>query len=332
MLDMSINDRIIFQKGDQAKFILACKVKLDFSWVNIARKLEISTRTVRDWSKENNRMSYVMALKLSKIAKTPLPRKIRILKWKDHMRMIGKIGGDIQYDKNGSIGNEKNRKQAWLRWWKEKGVNMNNPIFIRKKIKIPEQTVQLAEFVGIMIGDGSINDYTVKITLDSFSDKDYVVYVVKLIIKLFDIVPLVRKHNKFRALDVIIQSRNLVEFCVGIGLKKGNKIKQNADIPFWIKDNKQFSIACVRGLVDTDGCLFKHTYVVNKKIYNYNKIAFTNKCPLVLRSMYEILIKLGFHVRITKDGNDVRIDRQEEVSKYLSIIGTSNPKFKTRII
>jgi len=331
MLDMSSNDRLIFKKGEQAKFILACKAKLNLNWTQIAIKLGLSTRTVRDWSKENNRISYVMARTLSDMAKVSLPKRIKILKWSDHLRMAGRIGGKIQYNKNGSIGDDENRQKAWLEWWKTKGISNGNKIFKRKEIKIPSKSNLLAEFVGIMIGDGSINNYSVRVTLDSYADKEYIHYVKALVENLFGIKPRLYIHKKFRAVDVVVQSRNLVEFCNTIGLKTGNKIKNNADIPSWIKENKKFSIACIRGLVDTDGCLFKHNYSVNNKVYHYNKIAFTNKCPLVLQSFYKILIKLGFHVRITKDGNDVRIDRKDDIVKYLKVIGTSNPKFKLRI-
>lgn len=326
------SDRIIFEKGKQGEFILACKLRLGCTWTSLANILNISPRTLQNWSKEKKKMSYDSAVILSKKSSIDLPEKIKIMKWSDHLKNISIKGGKARYSKYGMVSDEDIRKKAWEDWWETKGKYDDNKIFKRKLITTPSKSVLLAEFVGIMIGDGSINNYTVRVTLDSLVDKDYIPYIVLLVKQLFNIDTKIYKHKKFRATDIIIQSRNLVEFCNSIGLKIGNKIKQNTDIPDWIKENTEFSIACVRGLVDTDGCFFNHSYNVNGKRYSYTKIAFTNRCLLVLQSVKIILINLGFRVRITKDGDDLRIENQKDVVKYMKVIGTSNPKFKTKLV
>ena len=53
--------------------------------------------------------------------------------------------------------------------------------------------------------------------------------------------------------------------------------------------------------------------MANDKKYCYTKIAFTSKSDVLLKSVENILINLGLCVRITKDGNDVRIDNQNDV-------------------
>ena len=183
-----------------------------------------------------------------------------------------------------------------------------------------------------MLGDGSINKNIIKISLDSESDKNYIIYTSKLLKKLFGVKPTFYINKKARVVDLIIHRRNLVDFCVSIGLVIGNKVKKNADIPNWIKENDDLSIACVRGLIDTDGCFYKHRYNSNGKLYTYTKIAFTSKCSNIIKSVREILIKQGICVRITKDGNDVRVENRKGVDRYLKIFNTHNIKFKDKII
>lgn len=308
-----------------------CKIKLDITSLELSKLLNISDRTLRSWISEKKKMSYVALLHLVGITGTPLPEKIEILRWSDHAKSAGQRGGATTYAEHGAMGNEANRKAGWIAWWEREGKNKDQKIFQKKSIIIPPKDVLLAEFVGIMVGDGNINAYAICITLDSVADCEYVPYVKDLLKKLFGIEPKLYYHKSDRAVAVVVASKNLVEFCLSIGLKYGNKIKQNLDIPDWIKENSDFGVACVRGLVDTDGCFFNHAYKVNGKTYTYPKIAFTSKSPLLLGSVSRILIKLGFCVRMTKDGNDIRIESQKSVLKYIELIGSSNPKFNNKV-
>ncbi len=276
-------------------------------------------------------MSHSAFIILSNIPGIIIPKDIEILKWSDHLRKISKKGGINHYIKYGEVGNEIKRKEAWRKWWEKEGKFKERKIFYRKHITIPAKDTALAEFVGIVMGDGGINDYMVTITLDAKVDSEYVPYVVLLIEKLFNIKPKLYYRKNNRAVDIVVASKNLVEFCINIGLKKGDKIRQNLDMPDWVKKDLDFSLACIRGLIDTDGCFFNHNYKVNGKEYTYPKIAFTSKSPSLLSSVSEILIKLGFYVRITKDGNDIRIENQKNVLKYIELIGSSNPKFNNKI-
>src|SRR3989344_2812349 len=91
------------------------------------------------------------------------------------LRGIAQQGGIKNFEKNGSIGNnEEKRKIKWKEWWNTKGRFIEtSPIFTAKKIKEPNRNVFLAEFVGIMLGDGGVAPYHISITLDSKTDNDY---------------------------------------------------------------------------------------------------------------------------------------------------------------
>lgn len=252
---------------------------------------------------------------------------------KERFRRAGKIGGRNKFAMYGNVGGDETyRKNQWKKWWNEVGQYKENslPKQTLKKIKKPRKSKRLAEFIGILLGDGSITPYHVNVTLSS-EEKPYIKYVQEILEKLFGVVPKIYKHKHSKAVDIIVNRRLLVDFCQEFGFQMGNKVKHQVDMPKWIKENRTFSIECIRGLVDTDGCFFYHNYTVNKKRYSYLKIAFTSAShPLVL-SVSGILINLGFNVRISKNQRDVRIDEVQYVQKYIREVGTHNQKHLEKI-
>ena len=129
--------------------------------------------------------------------------------------------------------------------------------------------------------------------------------------------------------DVTISRKGLIAYMSSVGLVVGHKVRHQVDIPGWILDNEEYSLACVRGLMDTDGCVFTHRYKVGGKIYKYKKIAFTNKSKPLLNSVYSILKNIGLHPRFSTTF-DVRLDSIQDVKSYMKIIGTHNNKHLKR--
>ena len=69
-------------------------------------------------------------------------------------KKYGRIGGDPEY-----------QKKKWREWWDAKG--QHNPVGCIKgplPIKIPKFSEDLAEFTGIVIGDGGITQGQIIIT------------------------------------------------------------------------------------------------------------------------------------------------------------------------
>jgi hypothetical protein len=334
MLESSVSDRIIFPSPDgQTRFLLSAREKLGLTWTEWATTLGVHPRTVRDWARGKKRMPFSTAEKISQETSIPLDKKVKRLSWKEHTYTAGLLGGIANMAMNGQVGgDEEYRKEKWRTWWKKEGQFVKNSITQPKEISLPKKNVRLAEFVGIMMGDGGVTKYHATITLDSKNDKEYSYFVAELITDLFKIIPGRYEMKTCRAVNIVMNRINIVKFCQEIGLRKGNKLKQGLDIPEWIKGNRKFEIACVRGLVDTDGCVFKHSYVVNGKRYEYMKIAFTSKSPMLINSVRSILTSLGITSRISKDKNDVRIDGAQDVQKYFTIIGSHNPKYAQRVM
>lgn len=318
--------RVLFPRKKQKKFLDTVINKISIE--EMAKICDVSQRTIRDWRREKFLMDFSALRKICKKANISLPRGIKL---KDKYWYIVKgcsIGGKAVWRKYGKIGGDlEHRKKKWREWWEKEG-KYKCIITIPKKFKKPALSENLAEFIGIVLGDGCITKNQITITLHSKDDKEYGKFVVTLIEKLFDVPVGIYYCKGDLAVNFSISRSELVKFCCEeLGLKKGNKIRQQVDIPVWVKKNKKFSIACVRGLFDTDGCVFNHHYKVNGKYYNYKKISFTSHSIPLLQSAFKILVGIGIKARVTKSGKDIRIDGQSDVKKYFELIGSNNPKY-----
>jgi intein/homing endonuclease len=221
-------------------------------------------------------------------------------------------------------------------WGKRKGgVNSNGST---NKINFPEDSKELAEFYGIMLGDGNSykrsfynsredksGTYSIKIVGDSVKDKDYLFNHVKpLIDDLFDINSKLGKFNSSNAIFVQANGIKLVNFLESKGFKSGNKITNQLIIPEWIKKEDNYLVACLRGLYDTDGSVYK---ITNQNSY---QICFTNYNLYLLKDVRDSLLRLGVNCsNISK--HDVYITKKSELRKFLKLIGFSNNRHLSKV-
>lgn len=197
--------------------------------------------------------------------------------------------------------------------------------------KKPRYSKDLAEFAGIVMGDGGISRRQITITLNRITDKEYIVFVARLIKKLFDVNPGINQNSQYIADNIVVSRTGIVDFCAKeLGLKIGNKIRQQIDIPYWIKDNEKYYISCIRGLVDTDGSIIFHKYKSSGKYYCYKKLSYCSRSFPLLKSVGNIFKKLNIKHRFTKNNYEIRIESQKELAKYFDLIGSHNPKHLKR--
>jgi intein/homing endonuclease len=159
-------------------------------------------------------------------------------------------------------------------------------------------------------------------------DKRYhIIYLKRLIEEIFHLKAVEIKilQNNERFLDVY--SINLVKFFRSIGINPGNKIKNQSTIPAWVWEDKVFMRACLRGLVDTDGSIFR----MSKKDPNLLRISFTNYNNALIEDTRKAFIKLGFHPSKIILNKQFFLSRKEDINKYLKEIGFSNKKHNNRI-
>lgn len=195
---------------------------------------------------------------------------------------------------------------------RHKKMNFNN---IRKDIIIPKISDKLAEFIGIMLGDGNITPTQVTVTLGTKEDA-YVNYVVKLMSGLFGVrarVTVGKRGDK----TVYIGSTVLVKWLLKMGLCL-NKVKTQVDIPKWCFRKKEYMKRVIRGLIDTDGSIYK---LGNRQL----QISFTNRSLPLLQSVILISTKLGFHPS-EASVYKVYLARKFDIIKYYNEIKFSNQK------
>ena len=333
-----MDNRLSFAPGEQNKFLLEARAKLGKSWSEIAKLIDVHPRSLRDWVREKYHISQSAAQELSKICDIEIPKSAQSIIWRDHLRKAGEDGCVQQRKKYGisdihELVNEEYRQNQWRKWWEATGRYQKHPIINQPKSVIkPKLSPKLAELVGIVLGDGAISRNQIVITHHRFDDKLHADFIRQLIRELFHIEPGTHTKKDSLADNIFISRVELVKYFVDVlGLRIGNKVKQQVDIPDWIKSKKSYIKACVRGLVDTDGCVFNHTYRVNGKTYSYKKLDFTSHSKPLKQSVYRYLCSIGLRPRITK-GNGVRLESIRDVRAYFQKIGSHNPKHLNRYL
>lgn len=317
-------DRLSFKSGELKSFIEKVEAKLGLDSNELAKLLGLSGRTIRDWKREKFKPTKDHILKISKLSGVQVPQyKILSPFW--NASVAGRLGGRKAYELHGLLGTYESRVKGGVMSWNRR---KKDPDLLKKytnSFRKPVESSDFAEFIGIMLGDGSLTTYQCTIYLSSETDQEYAKYVKGLIKKLFGSTPSIYKHKKWKMLKVSISGVNLVKYLKFKGLYVGNKVHLQVGVPDWVWVKKGYIKACIRGLVDTDGCFSIHTYRVNEKRYFYPKLAFSNRSEPILQFVYQGLKQLGFNPKRTyKHG--VWLHNQNEVRLYLQEIGTHNLK------
>lgn len=301
---------------------------LKSSPATLARICKCSERTVRDWRRGKFLPRYDCILKLCSVYKLPFPRVTQISR-KAHLSTIAKLGGKATIARYGKPKvSETIRQSNWRAWWNRTGKFDEDLPTAPHKIKIPRKSKKLAEFFGIMIGDGGISAYRADITLNATDDREYALFVTQLITELFGVTPKIYRRKGKNAVAITVSRTRLVAYLHSLGLPIGNKITHQIHIPSWIIGNEENERACLRGLFDTDGSIFTHEYRTKGKKYRYKKISFSSASERLLSDVHMLLFKNN--IRAHRANRNVRIDSKESFLRYMAIIGTHNLKHLKR--
>ncbi|HUS60272.1 MAG TPA: LAGLIDADG family homing endonuclease [Nevskiaceae bacterium] len=321
--------RLKFLPGKQRDFLLQVAEKSGLPTDELARLAGVVPRSYRDWKREKLTMSCKGAEIFCERFNLVLPegKGKMITRWKEARRRASQKGGHSRYKKYGDFGTLEGRRKGGrtaLNILRKRGI-----IPWPKEFKFPSDfSDQLAEFVGILLGDGGLTPGQVCITLNSVADKDYVPFVIFLGKHLFGEEPRVSKRSDSKALMICYSGVALVKYLIKIGLKTGNKVKQQVDVPGWIKLSKEYRVACLRGLMDTDGGVFLHRYRVGGKLYTYKKICFSNRSIPLLYFAAKVMGELGLSPKVIDkvENKKVWLYNKDEVEQYLKLVGTHNPR------
>lgn len=280
--------RLKFKRGLQKEFIREIKEKSGLTWKDLADKLNISEYTLRvDWQKERSTIPYV----ITKIILKEYPFE-----------------------------SFENIKANWVEeileknWGQKLGGNKNS-----KKITIPKRSNEVAELLGVILGDGHLRKNELTITGHIY-ERFHHYYISKIIEKLFGLdSKIFQSYTNKNTTILRTYSTHLINYLKNNKMVTGNKIVNKASLPKWVFNKKEFIYGTLRGLFDTDGGVYH-----KQKNYKRIIIEFQTHSPYIREDIIMLLKKGGF--TFSKSVHNIRIQNQKEVHKFFNLVGSSNPK------
>lgn len=324
-----MNNRYKLPIGLQRKYLNKVEKISNLSIGELAHLFGIVPRSYHDWKREKFAITEkaVNTIWVKYRIKLPYSKQKALRNWLEAKKNACVSGGIARIAKYGQLGTLEGRKLG----------GKHTMVILRQRGLIPKgkpfnepekYSSELAELVGILLGDGHIGNEQWSITLNAIKDYEYSLYVNNLIKKLFGFIPTSKVRNDSNVIVITGSGKRSINYFLKLGLKIGNKVKQQVDVPDWIKLSKKFKTTCLRGLVDTDGGIFNHRYTVNKKKYSYKKLNFVNRSVPLLKFVHKTLGEFNFHPKIILNVENKRVwlYNESEVKRYLNIIGTNNTR------
>ncbi len=240
----------------------------------------------------------------------------------------GRLGGLARLKKHGNPGTALGRKKGGLRSL-ETHKKLKTQFRLQKIFRKPKPSAKFAEFTGIMLGDGHIGKYQSSITTNSETDREHAEYVSKLVTQLFHIEAPIQKKKNSNAVTIVLSSYGLCRFLEKQCFVQGNKVINNVPIPHWIISNPQYAKSCIRGLFDTDGCVYLDKHTIQGVEYKNIGLSFVNHNTNMLFFFKETLSSLGLHPT-QKTKSAVFLRRKNDIDIFFKKIGSSNSKHLER--
>lgn len=198
---------------------------------------------------------------------------------------------------------------------------------------------EICEFIGAYIGDGYLahyrnRQYIIGISGDKTLDEDYLKnYLLPLIKRNFPATkPKLYYRNDENTLMLRIYSKELYGVFIGLGFDVGKK-SRNIRIPDEILKNELFMNATLRGIFDSDGCVFLDKRNAYKK--PYPRITLQLSSPKLIDQLEEYLSR-NFKLYVNKSNRDgyrnyVEIYGRMQLETFLKQIGFSNKRHLNKL-
>lgn len=188
----------------------------------------------------------------------------------------------------------------------------------RHDTRIPDHySDDLAEFFGIMLGDGCLNPTQIMVTLGT-KELAYAHYVAKLIKKIFGALPKISLYKDYKT--VYLGCVALVRWLKREGLVF-NKVRSQVDVPIWIFTKESFMRRFVRGFFDTDGSVYRLRYGI--------QVSFTNHSRPLLKSLQYLCETLGYRVSAIGQYHFF-ITRIRDIERFFGEVAPQNEKHQKR--
>lgn len=170
----------------------------------------------------------------------------------------------------------------------------------------------LAELIGVILGDGHIRKYPRTEELSIFSNSNNPGFIKRysdIVEKLFDKKPALTKHGSTNCTRIRIYQKNIQ---VRLEIPYSPRAKQKIKIPAWILHDDKLIVRYLRGLYEAEGAHCVHIPTSTYKMF------FTNRNQSMLDNVYKLVNKLGFHPH--KSIYQIQLSRKKEVEDFIRLI------------
>ncbi len=286
----------------------------------------VCERTMRDWKRGKYLISEEAFRVLAAIVnKKPESFQPTYLDDYWHIQGAARKGAQRRAELYGDLGTPEGRRKGGLQSVAAQR-NLKTGFRLKKQVSMPMKNEALAEFVGIIAGDGHLARYQVLMVTNSETDGDHAKFVAELGEELFSVKASVRSRSGEKSTLVLFSSKQMVEHLRTLGVPKGKKIDNGLCIPEWVHAKPSFERAFLRGLFDTDGCVFLDKHQIKHKLYAHIGLTITSHAPEFLQDIFTTLRRLGFKPSYKVTQHSVFLRRQQDVKKFFDEIGSDNPK------
>ena len=251
-----------------------------------------------------------------------------------HVRVAARLGGLRRSRLHGNPGTPEGRRLGGLRSVAKRQAAAaqglpSDGFQLAKVIQQPEPSPLLAEFFGMLLGDGCIlNPFQVGLYFNTETDAGYADVMEEAARSLFGVTPRRLTAADSRGGALIFSSKVFVDYLLRCGFTSGDKVTRQAGVPSWIVENQEYARRCMRGLMDTDGSVYAYGHHVAGRSYTHHALCFTNR-SFPLLDFVDISLRANGY-RPTRTGFRVYLYRRAEVHRYFADIGTQNPKHAQR--
>ncbi len=289
--------------------------------------MNVAIRTAKDWRDGKYSMpgkSFKALLRIAGLKKDDLSHQALPNFW--HINDAARKGAYRRAELYGNFGTAEGRRLGGIRSMATHIKNKNSSFRVLKFIKKPKHSLLLAEFIGIVFGDGHLSEYQTSITTNSKTDKEHAIFIQKLIQRLFAVSATVKEKTNENTVSIVASSRTLVKFLHSLGMPIGNKLENHITIPKWIIKNSIFQKSFLRGLFDTDGCIYLDKHKTKKKTYYHMGWTITSYAGTLRQGIVQSLHNFDFSPTHQPTQTSIFLRKQSEIHRYFKEIGTSNPK------
>ena len=311
--------RLKFEGGEQRSFKNNILLNESLSLRSLSRILKINYSTLKNFYREQRLISSKVLNKLCEKYNLEFPKKHIISILPDNWGCVkgGKKGIQIILHKH------KNKLQEWRRKGGKNSSLSNKSVSYIKKVELPKLNEKFSEFIGILLGDGTIHKYFFSISGDSRYDKKYFEYIYNLVYKLFKVKPCISFNKRGNQIYLRLCSIKICNYLnKKFRINFGDKIKNKTTIPKQILNNKKLFLSCLRGLIDTDGCIGKGGDRLSLTFTSYNSkliedVHLTSKKLNLFTYKYE---------------KDIGTDSFPKICNYFNKVGSSNFRHIVRFL